>query len=451
MRKALLVVLAANLSWTGSIVCALQSRCPTRQSRRIELISYAHSAKSAVSCPPVSPVTGMENRFYTWRHGQRIRYQCTDASGNNAGPPVLLIHGLFVNSDHWRQTLEALQSAGYAAYAMDLFGCGYSDKPPADSQVAQLCNGETARFQPQLEKDGVTSGDGRRVDKDTLELQPRVLRKVMLGTANGRDTRMVDIELCHPLGSPYNFYTWADQIADFCRDVILPNYASRSGPRVSLVANSIGTMSALQAIIDQPELYTGAFIVCPNFRELHSAEIPLASVTMPLVRRVQRLLRERGQGLFDFLAKPAIVKSILQEPYHVTSAIDDDLVQVLLDPLLTPGASQVVFDTLSYSAGPLPEQQLQQFPAQRPVWVCYGDQDPWTPGPRVEALTQYEPVTQVVRLSGAGHCPHDETPELVNPLLMDFLSSVTERPCNSAESNAVSTETSLAGESTHSV
>jgi pimeloyl-ACP methyl ester carboxylesterase len=449
MRTTLLVALVANLCWTGSLVCALQSRFPTRQSRRIELISRAHSAtKSAVSCPLVSPVTGLENRFYTWRHGQRIRYQCTGASGGKSGPPVLLIHGLFVNSDHWRQTLEALQSAGYTAYAMDLFGCGYSDKPPADSQVAQLCNGETARFQP-LENEGV-SVNGRNV-KGNLELQPRVLRNAMLGTANGRDTRTVDIELCHPLGSPYNFYTWADQIADFCRDVILPNYARSNGARVSLVANSIGTMSALQAVIDQPGLYTGAFIVCPNFRELHSAEIPLASVTMPLVRRVQRLLRERGQGLFDLLAKPAIVKSILQEPYHVTSAVDDDLVQVLLDPLLTPGASQVVFDTLSYSAGPLPEQQLQQFPAQRPVWVCYGDQDPWTPGPRVEALIRYEPVAQVARLSGAGHCPHDETPELVNPLLMDFLSSVAKQPRDSDGSHVDTTETTMASESTPSV
>ena len=35
------------------------------------------------------------------------------------------------------------------------------------------------------------------------------------------------------------------------------------------------------------------------------------------------------------------------------------LVDVLLTPLLTEGASDVVFDTLSYSAGPLPEQLLQ--------------------------------------------------------------------------------------------
>jgi hypothetical protein len=53
----------------------------------------------------------------------------------------------------------------------------------------------------------------------------------------------------------------------------------------------------------------------------------------------------------------------------------------------------------------------------RPVWVLYGDKDPRTPGRRVESLIKYESVVKVVELAGVGHCPHDEAPELVNPLL----------------------------------
>jgi hypothetical protein len=79
------------------------------------------------------------------------------------------------------------------------------------------------------------------------------------------------------------------------------------------VAKSIGAMSAFQAIIDRPELFTGAFF-CPNFRELQSAEIPFASVTMPSVRRIQELLRKRGQGLFDALTTPSTVQTIFKEP-----------------------------------------------------------------------------------------------------------------------------------------
>ena len=372
------------------------------------------------SCPPISPATGLENRFYEWKHGQRIRYQRTPHKKAVNAAPVLLIHGLFVNSDHWRHTLRGLDEAGYNAYALDLFGCGYSDKPPAASPVAQLCNGENARF----------------LDDSNNNKLPSILRNVSLGrSSGGPQNRVVDIELRHPLGSPYNFYTWADQIADFCRDVILPDNPQQQ--KVSLVCNSIGTISSFQAVLDHPDLFQGVFVVSPNFRELHSAEVPFAPVTMPLVRTVQALLRERGQGLFDALANPATVQTILQVPYHVDEAVDDTLVQVLLDPLLTPGASQVVFDLLSYSAGPLPEQQLQQFsssssssdPNNIPVWVVYGTQDPWTPGPRVEALQLCSTgvVERVVALPNVGHCPHDERPDLVNPLLVEFLQRL-ERP-----------------------
>ena len=104
---------------------------------------------------------------------------------------------------------------------------------------------------------------------------------------------------------------------------------------------------------------------------------------------------------------------------------------VLLDPLLTKGADEVVFDTLSYSAGPLPEQQLSSpdFPSDVPVWVVYGKDDPWTPPGRVENLEKFGPgseygvgpVERVVALDGAGHCPHDERPDAVNRLILEFL------------------------------
>merc|ERR1712224_636228 len=124
------------------------------------------------------------------------------------------------------------------------------------------------------------------------------------------------------------------------------------------------------------------------------------------------------------------------EPYAIQSEVNDELVDVLLTPLLTKGASDVVFDTLFYSAGPLPEQQLADpnFPSQKdcPVWVCYGTKDPWTPGKRVEGLTRkmnirHRPesmVERVVALEGVGHCPHDEAPGMVHPLLLDFLNRV---------------------------
>jgi len=110
----------------------------------------------------------------------------------------------------------------------------------------------------------------------------------------------------------------------------------------------------------------------------------------------------------------------LREPYSVVDAIDDVLVRVLLDPLLTQGrgADDMVFDTLTYSAGPLPEQQLggENFPMDRPVWVVYGKDGPWTPSRRKVSLgwTCGRVVERIVGLDGAGHRPHDEKSEEVN-------------------------------------
>jgi pimeloyl-ACP methyl ester carboxylesterase len=352
--------------------------------------------------PKLSPATGLSNQVYSWRSDQKIRYQ---VAGPEDGKPIVLVHGLFVNADHWRHTILRLGREGYRAYALDLWGCGYASKPPRDSDVAQSVNGEIRR--------GLTATDS----DSNANRKPATLPNAVLGSPCGTKTRIVDVELTHPLQSPYNFYTWADQVIDFSHDVVLKD---RQSTPITLVCNSIGTITALQAGLDEPEIYNGVFIISPNFRELHSAEVPFPKVSMPLIRWIQKLLRNRGQGLFDILATPATVKQILKEPYAVTNAVDDTLVDVLLSPLLTEGASDVVFDTLSYSAGPLPELQLSEL-TDTPVWVCYGTADPWTPAGRVEALKNKPTVEKVVALEGIGHCPHDEAPELVESLLLEFL------------------------------
>lgn len=351
--------------------------------------SYAPS--NTVKPPPVSRATNLPNELYEWRK-QQIRYQVAHPPDSvpSKGSAVL-IHGLFVNSDHWRYTMKGLAEAGYTAYAIDLLGSGYSSKPPPSCEESrELVCGELRRF-----KDGKGEQEGVR-------------RDVTLGTANGGSRLASEIDLKHPCESPYNFYTWAEQVADFTNEIVIPQSRSASGDdeKVTLVSNSIGTISAFQSVLDRPELFNGVFVVNPNFRELHSAEVPLSNLAMPVIRSVQSLLRSKGQGLFDALAKPDTVKQILMEPYEISEAVDDELVDVLLTPLLTPGASDVVFDTLSYSAGPLPEQQLNEdtFPKHNtPVWILYGSKDPWTPAARVERMADFGSVEKVIKLDGVGH------------------------------------------------
>lgn len=395
----------------------------------------------------------------------------------NADHTLLLVHGLFVNSDHWRKTLTGLQALSddlhgesdekkkkksIRIYAIDLLGSGWSSKPSTMDPMAQAVSGENGRFTNcdstcYREANPTSTTNKQQQQRPTKVRSAATLQNTPLGTASGGNRLATSLELRHPLRSPYNFYTWAEQIADFTHDVIHSNHywnddadnnndstddesvaaaaasSAAATPKVTLVANSIGTMSSLQSILDEPNLFNGCLVINPNFRELHMAEVPFSTLTMPLVRQIQSLLRNNGHGLFASLAKPNTVKEILKEPYAVVDAVDDELVSVLLDPLLTAGADDVVFDTLSYSAGPLPEQQLssKHYPKETcPTWVIYGEADPWTPKKRVENLKNVgrvgdeygeSTVERIVGLEGVGHCPHDESPEVVNGLILEFL------------------------------
>jgi len=344
----------------------------------------------ALTMPPVSP-TGVTNRLWNWR-GFNVRYQALGEE--QSGPALLLVHGLFVNADHWRKNLPELAAAGFRVYAIDLLGSGYSDKPYPTSLEARAISGEKGRSLGAPE-------------------QP-------IGSASGAELLPRPVQLKHPVeGSVYNFYTWSEQLCDFTEQVI-------GAGSTTLVGNSIGTISCLQAAVDRSDLFDGVFVVNPNFRELHSAEQPslLRPIAVPIVGAVQRALRENGKPLFDSLAKPSTVKQILREPYSDASQVTDELVDVLLTPLLSEGAADVVFDTLSYSAGPLPEPLLADPRLQAPVQVCFGEDDPWTPPDRVRALERFTTVRGVVGLPGVGHCPHDEAPQLVNPLIIDFVNGL---------------------------
>lgn len=58
-----------------------------------------------------------------------------------------------------------------------------------------------------------------------------------------------------------------------------------------------------------------------------------------------------------------------------------------------------------------------------PLLLLWGDLDPWVGPAKAISIKEFYPNTSVVNLQ-AGHCPHDEVPELVNKGLIDWLSSL---------------------------
>jgi len=209
----------------------------------------------------------------------------------------------------------------------------------------------------------------------------------------------------------YNFENWSSQIRDFIQEII--------GEPTLVTSNSVGGIAALQAAADDPLLVPAVQVMNISLRMLHVDK--QAPWQRPLIAALQRALRTTplGPAFFSQVATRGGVRTILRECYHDRAAVDDELVDVILKPGLDPGAVHVFLDFLSYSGGPLPEQLLAE--SRVPVSVVWGEKDPWEKIEWGRAFAKLDAVEEFVSLPSCGHCPQDEAPELVNPIILEWV------------------------------
>ncbi|CAG9464986.1 unnamed protein product [Pedinophyceae sp. YPF-701] len=211
--------------------------------------------------------------------------------------------------------------------------------------------------------------------------------------------------------SIYCFENWSEQLRHFIETKI--------GEPTAVVCNSVGGIAGLQAAVDDPSLVTSVAVLNISLRMLHvSKQAPLSR---PFVAAFQRVLRETdiGKAFFGSVAQPRTVGNILRQAYHDPATVTDELVDCILKPGLQDGAVDVFLDFISYSGGPLPEDLLREVPV--PTVVVWGDKDPWEKVEWGREFEAYPTVKEYIELPGVGHCPQDERPDLVNPVLLDFV------------------------------
>lgn len=212
----------------------------------------------------------------------------------------------------------------------------------------------------------------------------------------------------------YSFETWGQQIADFCREVI--------GEPAYLVGNSIGCIAVMQAAVSYPDIALSVALLNCSLRLLHDRK----RGDLPWYRRfgaplVQRLLSVKpvSQFFFNQLAQPKTVRKILLQAYAHPEAVTDELVDILMAPARDPGALDVFVAFTAYSQGPLPEDLLAVLPCS--AIMLWGTADPWEPVELGRELANLPQVQKFIPLEGVGHCPQDEAPELVNPILQEWI------------------------------
>ena len=209
----------------------------------------------------------------------------------------------------------------------------------------------------------------------------------------------------------YNFDTWSDQILDFA-EAVAPH------EKVLICCNSVGGIAGLEAAIKRPEKVASVMLMNVSLRMLH--EKKQAVFAKPFVAVLQRTLRTTGVGpwFFSQIATTQGVGNVLRQCYHDASAVTDELVECILRPGLEPNAVRVFLDFISYSSGPLPEEQLAACPV--PTSILWGRHDPWEKVEWGRELAIHPCVEEFVEVD-AGHCPMDEAPSLVNPIIANWI------------------------------
>ena len=274
---------------------------------------------------------------------------------------VLLIHGFGANTNHWRFNQPALAELT-PTYAIDLLGFGLSDQPRA-----------------RLKDEAETS--------DSVH---------------------------------YGFDLWGEQVADFCREVI--------NQPVLLVGNSIGGVVALRAAqlleADPPaSSCQGVVLIDCAQRLMDDKQLITQPAWMAWIRPLLKtLVRQRwlSTALFRNAARPSVIRSVLRQAYPSGANIDSELVDLLFQPTQRDGAAEAFRGFINLFDDHLAPQLMQQLNV--PVNLIWGERDPWEPLPEARRWVDSINCVESLRvIAGAGHCPHDETPDQANKALLTIL------------------------------
>lgn len=215
----------------------------------------------------------------------------------------------------------------------------------------------------------------------------------------------------------YSLDLWQEQVRDFWLSEILE-------PTV-FVGNSIGGLLSLMLITNHPEIAAGGVLInCAGGLNHRPGELnlPLRLMMGAFTKLVSNPLT--GKLIFNSVRKKNRIRNTLYQVYRDRNSVTDELIELLYQPSCDPGAQLVFASVLTAPPGPSPQDLLKNL--QHPLLVLWGDQDPWTPisGAKVyQQLVAANPAVEFFPIPNAGHCPHDENPDLVNRLILNWLAA----------------------------
>ncbi|XXG83288.1 hypothetical protein AAC387_Pa10g1079 [Persea americana] len=221
----------------------------------------------------------------------------------------------------------------------------------------------------------------------------------------------------------YDTMIWKDQVTDFLKEVV-------KEPAI-LVGNSLGGFTALVTAAELHDQVLGVALLnsagqfgTPS--EEVNNDVEETTLQKFLWKPLKEVIQRTVLGFVFLQAKqPARIESVLKRVYINTKNVDDYLVESIRRPAADPNAGEVYYRLMTRFMLNQTKYTLDSFLSKLscPLLLLWGDLDPWVGPTKAVRIKEFYPNTSLVSLQ-AGHCPHDEVPELVNGALINWLSSL---------------------------
>lgn len=221
----------------------------------------------------------------------------------------------------------------------------------------------------------------------------------------------------------YSGNLWRDQLRDFISEVI--------GEKTVIAGNSLGGYACLCVAAQYPDIVAGVVLLnsAGPFSEPEAIQAQIQAPQNPvqqlLGKTVKWTFKQRlfQALLFQYVRQRWVIRRTLEKVYLDKTAITDQLVAEIQRPAYDQGALDVFVSVFSTPQGEKVDVLLKQLTC--PLLLLWGEADPWMKArERSQKFHQYYPQLTEYFLS-AGHCPHDEAPEQVNPILRDWVFSIS--------------------------
>ncbi|MBD1879123.1 alpha/beta fold hydrolase [Coleofasciculus sp. FACHB-T130] len=223
----------------------------------------------------------------------------------------------------------------------------------------------------------------------------------------------------------YKVDLWVEQVYDFWGTFIQQP--------VVLVGNSIGSLVCLAVAAAHPEMVKGFVMMSLPDPSVEEEAIP--AWLRPVVAGVKGVVASPVilQNVFYLVRRPSFVRKWAAIAYANPNAVTDELVDILAGPAQDRGSAAAFGAILKAmtSAKFSPSVKTLLPTLNTPMLLIWGRQDKMIPFSVLARFRDINPKLQLVELD-AGHCPHDECPDEVNQIILNWLETMPEDQVDSS-------------------